>query len=97
MKSFASSEAYSSLSENEKSEFGVLIVDYYMVTQKLNINIESLDLGVLYDRAREIMALVYGNQEKEPAHTLMNTINTDDQVIEFFSKEENKIDTLSPE
>ncbi|MEI6118473.1 MAG: hypothetical protein WCP92_04500 [bacterium] len=73
-----------------------MIVESYTIAQKLDIDLEAFDLGILYARAREYLSLQYGDYEKEPAHTLMNTINADPQVTVFFAKEENKISSLVP-
>lgn len=96
-KKFTESEAYASLKEEQKSEFDGLVVDYYTVTQKLNVDLESFDLGILNVKARETLAMKYGDYEKEPAHTLMNTVNADKEMISFFAEDKNKITRLAPE
>ena len=90
------SEKYAALAPDAKQELANITWEYYTITQKLEIDLESFDLGVVYARARDYLRIQYGNYEKEPAHTLMNTINTDPQVTNFFAEEENKISSLVP-
>ena len=87
---------YDELSEENKKKFNELVIESYTIAQKLDIDLESFDLGILYARAREYLSLQYSDYEKEPAHTLMNTINADPQVTSFFAKEQNKISSLVP-
>lgn len=89
------SEKYAALTPDAKEELANMTVEYYTITQKLQIDLDEFGLGNIYVKAREYLTEWYGNNEKEPCHTLINNINADSDMKTFFEKEENKITKLS--
>lgn len=80
------STSYAKLSVEEKSELKVILVEFYEQSQTLHIDLSFFDLESLYIKAREFLAERYGGTESYRA--LMNNINIDSDMTEFFAKEE---------
>ena len=95
--SIAKSEKYAKLSDQEKERFAKMTISYYTIAQKFQIDLSRFGLESIYLKAREYLAQRFGNQEKEPCHTLINNINIDPDMTNFFQQEENKIVNLTPE
>lgn len=90
------SEKYAKLSDKEKKQFAKMTMEYYTIAQKFQIDLSSFGLENIYIKAREYLAQKFGDQEKEPCHTLINNINADPDMTAFFKQEENTITNLSP-
>jgi hypothetical protein len=95
-KKMYASEKYANLNSDAKEELANMTVEYYTITQKMQINLDDFGLGDVYTKAREYLTQWYGNNEKEPCHTLISNINTDSDMQTFFTQEENQITKLSP-
>lgn len=93
--SVSKTESYKKLSEEEKKEFGVILTDYYVTNQSLDIDMSAFGFETLSSDASQAMIDIYS--DNTTYKTLVSNLYSDRDVEKFFDAKENKISTLVPE
>jgi hypothetical protein len=87
LKNIESSEEYKALSIEEKREFEEMMIEFYEVSQKLDIDLATFDLGMIYVRAREYLTVKYGSYEREFTSVVKNVLQADQEPMKSFFDE----------
>lgn len=93
------SDTYKRLDEKAKkeadAELAGMIMDFYVQSQFLNIDLSFFDLEILYIQARAYLTENYGQTVNYRA--LMGNINADSDMTEFLRQEKYSITEIGPE
>jgi len=82
------------LSDTEKTKFESKVTRYYVVTQKLDIDLEAMGLEIIADKAHEYLSKKYNNDTQELTHTIRENIISDKDMKDFLDDEDQKIQEL---